>query len=60
VELGVSLERALEAASTVPGRIMGLPDLGEIRPGGPADIVVLDDELQVVRAIVGEESRVPG
>jgi len=60
VELGVPLERALEAASTVPGRIMGLPELGEIRPGGPADIVVLDDELQVVRTIVGEETRVPG
>jgi N-acetylglucosamine-6-phosphate deacetylase len=60
VGLGVALEQALEAASTVPARILGLPQLGRIAPGGPADIVVLDDELEVVRTIVGEETRVAG
>jgi N-acetylglucosamine-6-phosphate deacetylase len=60
VDLGVPLEEALGAASTVPARILGLSQLGRIHPGGPADIVVLDDELEVVRTIVGEEARVAG
>ena len=58
--IGAPLEQALEAASTVPARILGLPQLGRLAPGGPADIVVLDDSLEVVRTLVGEEARVPG
>jgi N-acetylglucosamine-6-phosphate deacetylase len=29
-------------------------------PGGPADVVVLDDTLEVVRTLVGGESLVAG
>jgi hypothetical protein len=29
-------------------------------PGGPADVTVIDDRLEVVRAIVGGETRVAG
>ena len=60
VAIGAPLEQALEAASTVPARILGLPQLGRLAPGGPADVVVLDDSLEVVRTLVGEEARVPG
>jgi len=57
---GVPLEQALEAASTVPARVLGLPHLGRLFPGGPADVTVIDDRIEVVRAIVGGETRVAG
>jgi len=60
VAAGAPLESALEAASTVPGRVLGIPHLGRLFPGGPADVVVLDDRIEVVRAIVGGETRVAG
>ena len=54
------LEQALEAASTVPARILGISHLGRLFTGGPADAAVLDDRLEVVRAIVGGQTRVAG
>jgi N-acetylglucosamine-6-phosphate deacetylase len=60
VAAGAPLEQALEAASTVPARVLGMPDLGRLVPGGPADVVVVDDRLEVVRAIVGDETRIAG
>jgi N-acetylglucosamine-6-phosphate deacetylase len=60
VAAGASLEQALEAASRVPARVLGDPGLGRLFPGGPADIVVIDDRVEVVRAIVGGETRVAG
>jgi len=55
--LGIALEEALTAASAVPARIAGRPDLGRLAPGAPADVVVLDDELEVVRVLVGGHDR---
>ena len=52
-ELGVSLEAAVGAATTVPARIARRPDLGTLRPGSMADVVVLDDALEVTRVLVG-------
>ncbi len=60
VAVDVPLERALEAATSVPALILGDPLLGRIAVGGPADIVVLDDALEVVRTLVGGETRVAG
>ena len=60
VEVGVPLENALAAASTVPARVLGLTHVGRLVPGGPADVVVLDDSLEVVQTIVGGETRVAG
>jgi N-acetylglucosamine-6-phosphate deacetylase len=56
--LGVPVERALQAASAVPARIAGRPELGRLAVGGPADVVVLDDALDVVRVLVGGAERV--
>jgi N-acetylglucosamine-6-phosphate deacetylase len=50
--LGAELEEALAAASTVPARIAGREDLGRLAVGAPADVVVLDDRLEVQRALV--------
>ena len=53
VALGAPLAAALGAASDVPARIAGRPELGRLEPGAPADVVVLDDELEIVRVLVG-------
>jgi N-acetylglucosamine-6-phosphate deacetylase len=50
--LGVALEEALAAASAVPARIVGRADLGRLAVGAPADVVVLDDRLEVQRVLV--------
>lgn len=45
--LGVPFERAVGAATEVPARLLGRDDIGVLEPGGPADIVVLDDRLEI-------------
>ncbi len=49
---GATLVEAIEAATLVPARVIGRPELGTIAPGTPADIAVLDDELRVTRTLV--------
>jgi N-acetylglucosamine-6-phosphate deacetylase len=56
--LGVPLEAALAAASTVPARVVGDTSAGRIAVGLPADLIVLDDNLEVTRVLVGGEERV--
>ena len=56
--LGVSLEDALSAASSVPARALGLTDVGRLDVGLPADVVVLDDGLEIGRVFVGGKARV--
>jgi N-acetylglucosamine-6-phosphate deacetylase len=50
--LGVPLAEALTAASAVPARIARRPDLGRLAPGARADVVVLDDDLEILRVLV--------
>ena len=57
-ELGVPLPHAVEAASSVPARVLGLENLGRLAEGEPADVVVLDDNLEIQRVLVGGEARV--
>ena len=57
-ELGVPLPDALEAATSVPARVLGLPTVGRLDVGFPADLVVLDDNLEIDRVCVGGEARV--
>ncbi len=49
---GASLETALDAATRTPARLLRRPDLGELRPGARADVVVLDDGLAVRRTLI--------
>src|SRR3954447_6749462 len=53
VQLGAPIEAALSAASEVPARIAGRSELGTLKPGSVADVVVVDDSLEVVRVLVG-------
>ena len=55
VALGAPVAAALAAASTVPARIAGRPELGTLEPGSAADVVVLDDRLEIVRVLVDGE-----
>ncbi len=55
--LGVPLEAALDAATAVPARVIGA-DAGRIQIGAPADIVVLGEDLEIERVLVGGEARV--
>ena len=57
VVLGASVEGALAAATVVPARIAGRPELGTLAPGSVADVVVLDDSLDITRVLVrGEDA----
>jgi N-acetylglucosamine-6-phosphate deacetylase len=55
VTLGAPVGLALAAASEVPARIAGRPELGTLSPGSAADVVVLDDSLEIVRVLVAGE-----
>ena len=56
--LGVALEDAVAAATTVPGRALGEDEIGRLGVGLPADVVVLDDNLEIARVLVGGEVHV--
>jgi N-acetylglucosamine-6-phosphate deacetylase len=56
-ELGVPLGSALDAASSVPARVIG-EHAGGLVAGAPADVTVLDDNLAVQRVLVGGRERV--
>jgi len=54
VELGVPIAEAVDAVTRTPARILGLDArIGVLRPGLPADLVVLDDDFEVERVLVG-------
>jgi N-acetylglucosamine-6-phosphate deacetylase len=53
LSLGVPAIDALATVTRVPAKLIGRPELGDLRPGTPADIVVLDEGMQVMRTIVG-------
>jgi N-acetylglucosamine-6-phosphate deacetylase len=46
-KLGVSVPAAARMASHTPARALGLPDVGDIRVGARADLVLLDDEAHL-------------
>jgi N-acetylglucosamine-6-phosphate deacetylase len=56
--LGVPLADAVAAASSVPARVLGRGDVGLLRPGARADLVVLDDALEVARVLVAGQERI--
>jgi N-acetylglucosamine-6-phosphate deacetylase len=56
--LGVPFEEAVAAATSTPARVLGEPDLGRIDVGLPADLVVLNEGLEIERVLVGGEVRV--
>ncbi len=55
--LGAPLPEAVDAATRVPARVLGRDDVGVLRPGGPADVVVLDDRLELRAVFVAGRER---
>ncbi len=53
IDLGIAAADAVGAATVVPARLTGRPELGTLRPGTPADIAVVDGDWSVVRTLVG-------
>lgn len=58
VAAGASVEDAVAAATTRPAALIGRSDLGRVRPGDVADVVVLDDAL-AVRSVLLAGRQVP-
>lgn len=51
VASGFTLEQAVDAATRAPAAALGLTDVGVIRAGARADLVVLDEDLQVTSVV---------
>jgi N-acetylglucosamine-6-phosphate deacetylase len=49
--LGVPLADAADAVTRAPAAVVGRPDLGRIELGTAADLVVLDDRLELVDVV---------
>jgi N-acetylglucosamine-6-phosphate deacetylase len=58
VALGVPFDEAVAAATSVPARVLGDASIGVLRVGGPADVVVLDDTLEVRTVLVAGRQEV--
>ena len=56
--LGVPLAEAVDAATAVPARVLGLPEIGRLDVGLPADIVILDDNVEIERVLVAGDVHV--
>lgn len=55
VRFGLPLEKAVYAAATAPAQAVGLTDTGSIAEGKCADLVVLDQELNITAVFVDGE-----
>src|SRR5262249_21693521 len=53
--LGAPIEDAVAAATLAPARILGDPLLGRLAVGSPADVVVLNDRVEIERVLVAGE-----
>lgn len=58
--LGVPLAEALTAATATPARILRRRDLGVLEPGASADVVVLDDRLEIADVFCAGDPNVVG
>ena len=55
--LGAALADAVAAATAVPAGVAG-HDLGRLAPGAPADLLILDDRLELQAVFVGGQERI--
>jgi N-acetylglucosamine-6-phosphate deacetylase len=55
--LGVELVDAIAAATSVPAAVLGMPTLGRLEPGLPADLVVLSDRLEIESVFLEGEAQ---
>jgi N-acetylglucosamine-6-phosphate deacetylase len=43
----------VRAATSFPARVVGRRDLGRLRPGATANLLVVDDNLQLLKVVAG-------
>jgi N-acetylglucosamine-6-phosphate deacetylase len=55
---GVPFEQAVGAATEVPARFLARGDVGFLEPGALADVVVLDDRLEIQAVLCSGRSDV--
>ena len=48
---GIDLVEAIASITRTPADLLGRPQLGRLEEGSPADLVVLDDQLQVLKVM---------
>jgi N-acetylglucosamine-6-phosphate deacetylase len=54
LDVGLPIEDAVRMASTTPARVLGMDGrVGTVEPGREADLVVLDDGLEVTAVMAG-------
>jgi N-acetylglucosamine-6-phosphate deacetylase len=53
VELGIPIVEAVDAVTRTPARLLRRDDIAVLRPGAPADLVVLDDDFAVRSVMLG-------
>ncbi|MHB1510027.1 MAG: N-acetylglucosamine-6-phosphate deacetylase [Acidimicrobiales bacterium] len=51
VRIGISLDQAVEAVTRRPARMLGYSSHALLRPADPGDLVLVDEELAIVRVI---------
>jgi N-acetylglucosamine-6-phosphate deacetylase len=54
-DLGLSLAEAVACATAAPARLLGLTSKGALRPGADADVILLNDNLDVKNTFVRGE-----
>ncbi len=59
VELGIQIEDAFAAVTERPARLVGRRDVGHLAPGGRADLIVLDDALELRQVLVSGHALSP-
>ena len=57
LRLGLGFEQAVDAATRTPARAARRRDVGRLAPGSPADVVVVDEAVDVLRVLVGGDER---
>ena len=60
IELGVPIVEAVGAVTAAPARLLRRAGVGVLRPGAPADIVVLGDDFAVEGVLVDGAELEPG
>jgi N-acetylglucosamine-6-phosphate deacetylase len=54
-KVGISIDEALRMGSTYPARLMGFSDVGKIKGGYKADLVVFDKDFEIKEVFKGGE-----
>ncbi len=60
VSLSLGMATALAAVTELPARVLGRQDIGYLRPGGAANLVVLDDSLALRQVVINGRLPVGG